>query len=152
MGLFDLFGKSFDEKVAEAITEMKAMNLGVRNLGAQVQGKVVTLTGEAPSRDVASMAMQKLDEMVSPDNIINTIKVDKPAPEPEPEPLVDPETDEDEPPTERYHMVSAGDTLGHIAQKYYGKAGDYMKIFEANRNILDDPNLIKVGQKLKIPD
>lgn len=151
MGLFDLFGKSFDEKVTEAITEMKAMNLGVRNLGAQVQDKVVTLTGEAPSREVAAMAMQKLDEMVSPDNIINTIKVDKPAPEPQLEPLVEAEPD-DEPATERYHMVAAGDTLGHIAQKYYGKANQYMKIFEANREILDDPNLIKVGQKLKIPD
>jgi len=147
MGLFDLFGKSFDDKVAEAITEMKAMNLGVRNLGAQVRDKTVTLTGEAPSREVADMAMQKLDEIVSPDNIVNTIKIDKPAPPPEPEAEAVPE-----PPTERYHLVAAGDTLGHIAQKYYGKASSYMKIFEANRDILDDPNLIKVGQKLKIPE
>lgn len=147
MGLFDLFGKSFDDKVNEAITQMKAMNLGVKHLGAQVSGKVVTLTGEAPSREIATMAMQKLDEMVSPDNIINSIKIDKPAPAPAPEPEAEPE-----PPTERYHMVAAGDTLGHISQKYYGKAGDYMKIFEANRDILDDPNLIKVGQKLKIPE
>ncbi len=149
MGLFDLLGKSFEDKVNQAITEMKAMNLGVRHLGAQVRGKVVTLTGEAPSREIATMAMQKLDEMVSPDNIINTIKVDKPAPEPEP--LVEVESDP-EPPTERYHMVAAGDTLGHISQKYYGKASAYMKIFEANRDILNDPNLIKVGQKLKIPE
>lgn len=149
MGLFDRFGKSFEDKVSEAITSIKAMNLGVRGLGAQVRGKVVTLTGEAPSREIATQAMQKLDELVSPDNIINSIKVDKPAPAPEP--LVEP-TPESEPPTERYHMVAAGDTLGHIAQKYYGKAGQYMKIFEANRDILDDPNLIKVGQKLKIPE
>ena len=151
MGLFDLFGKSFEDKVNEAITEIKAMNLGVRHLGAQVRDKVVTLTGEAPSREVATKAMQKLDEMVSPDNIINAIKVDKPAPEPEP--LVEVEVEvEAEAPTERYHMVAAGDTLGHISQKYYGKASAYMKIFEANRDILDDPNLIKVGQKLKIPE
>ena len=148
MGLFDMFGKSFEAKVNEAVTEMKAMNLGVTNLGVQVRDKIVTLTGEAPSRDVANMAMQKLDEMVSPDNIVNSIKVDKPAPPPEPEPLTEIDS---ESPTERYHMVSAGDTLGHIAQKYYGNAGEYTKIFEANRNILDDPNLIKVGQKLKIP-
>lgn len=145
MGLFDLFGKSFEDKVNEAITQMKAMNLGVKHLGAQVSGKVVTLTGEAPSREIATMAMQKLDEMVSPDNIINSIKIDKPAPAPEPEAVP-------EPPTERYHMVAAGDTLGHISKKYYGKAGEYMRIFEANRDILDDPNLIKVGQKLKIPE
>ena len=48
--------------------------------------------------------------------------------------------------------VDAGDTLGAIAQKYYGKASEYMKIFEANRDILDNPDLIKVGQKLKIPE
>ena len=149
MGLFDLFGKSYENQVNEAITKIKAMDLGVRHLGAQVKDKVVTLTGEAPNREVATMAMQKLDEMVSPDNIINAIKVDKPAPEPEV--LVEVEADV-EPPTERYHMVAAGDTLGHISQKYYGKAGEYMKIFEANRDILDDPNLIKVGQKLKIPE
>ena len=44
-----------------------------------------------------------------------------------------------------------GDTLSGIAKKHYGNAGQYMKIFEANRDILDDPNLIKVGQKLKLP-
>ena len=38
----------------------------------------------------------------------------------------------------RAHLVK-GDTLGAIAQKYYGKASQYMKIFEANRDILDDP-------------
>jgi nucleoid-associated protein YgaU len=145
MGLFDLFGKSIDDKVTEAVTAMKAMNLGVKNLGAEVNGKVVTLTGEAPSREVAAMAMQKLDEMVSPDNIINSIKIIKPEPEPAPEP-------EAAASGERIHEVVAGDTLGHIAQKYYGKASDYMRIFEANRDILDDPNLIKVGQKLKIPE
>jgi len=77
--------------------------------------------------------------------------VDKPKPEPATEPPPPADAD-DEPATERYHMVAAGDTLGHIAQKYYGKASEYMKIFEANRDILDDPNLIKVGQKLKIPE
>ena len=82
--------------------------------------------------------------------IDDSIKVDKPAPAPvrEPEPMAEADS---ESPTERYHIVSAGDTLGHIAQKYYGNAGEYTKIFEANRDILDDPNLIKVGQKLKIP-
>jgi len=149
MGLFDLFGKSFDDKVNEAITAINAMNLGIRSLDAQVRDKVVTLTGEAPNREAATKAMQKLDEMVSPDNIVNAIKIEKPAPEPEA--LVEVEA-EVEPPTERYHMVAAGDTLGHISQKYYGKASAYMKIFEANRDILDDPNLIKVGQKLKIPE
>ncbi|MCK7478226.1 MAG: LysM peptidoglycan-binding domain-containing protein [Candidatus Moduliflexus flocculans] len=38
-----------------------------------------------------------------------------------------------------------------MAQRFYGKASLYPKIFEANRDILSNPDLIKVGQKLKIP-
>ena len=41
--------------------------------------------------------------------------------------------------------------LGAIAQRFYGKASLYPKIFEANRDILSNPDMIKVGQKLKIP-
>jgi nucleoid-associated protein YgaU len=52
---------------------------------------------------------------------------------------------------EQFHEVKKGDTLWKIAEHYYGDGSLYMKIFEANRNILKDPNLIKVGQKLKIP-
>jgi nucleoid-associated protein YgaU len=52
---------------------------------------------------------------------------------------------------EQWHEVKKGDTLSKIAKQYYGDASLYMKIFEANRDILNDPNLIKVGQKLRIP-
>jgi len=45
----------------------------------------------------------------------------------------------------------SGDTLSALAQKYYGKAGLYMKIFDVNLDILKDPNIIKIGQKLRIP-
>jgi nucleoid-associated protein YgaU len=51
----------------------------------------------------------------------------------------------------QWHEVKAGDTLSKIARTYYGDASLYMKIFEANQDILKDPNLIKVGQKLRIP-
>jgi nucleoid-associated protein YgaU len=51
----------------------------------------------------------------------------------------------------RVHEVVKGDTLSGIAQKYYGNAGNYRKIFDANRNILTDPDKIQVGQKLTIP-
>jgi nucleoid-associated protein YgaU len=47
--------------------------------------------------------------------------------------------------------VTAGETLSKIARKYYGDASLYMQIFEANRDQLKDPDLIKVGQKLRIP-
>ncbi len=51
----------------------------------------------------------------------------------------------------QYHEVKKGDTLWKIAENYYGDGSLYTKIFEANRNILKDPNVIKVGQKLRIP-
>lgn len=52
----------------------------------------------------------------------------------------------------RIHEVVAGDTLSKIAKQVYGDASKYPKIFEANRDQLSDPNLIKPGQKLKIPE
>jgi LysM repeat protein len=49
------------------------------------------------------------------------------------------------------YTVQAGDTLSKIAKQFYGNANDYMRIFEANKDQLKDPNMIKVGQVLKIP-
>ncbi|MEE9913885.1 MAG: LysM peptidoglycan-binding domain-containing protein [Deltaproteobacteria bacterium] len=51
----------------------------------------------------------------------------------------------------QYHEVKKGDTLWKIAEKYYGDGSLYKKIFEANQNILKNPDLIKIGQKLHIP-
>jgi LysM repeat protein len=47
--------------------------------------------------------------------------------------------------------VKAGDSLSKIAKSVYDDASKYMKIFEANKGILKDPNLIHPGQKLTIP-
>jgi nucleoid-associated protein YgaU len=53
---------------------------------------------------------------------------------------------------EKIHEVAAGDTLSKIAKQFYGDANKHTKIFEANKDQLSDPNKIKVGQKLRIPD
>jgi len=50
------------------------------------------------------------------------------------------------------YTVQAGDSLGKISQHFYGKASEYMKIFDANKNILTDPDKIKPGMNLVIPD
>jgi nucleoid-associated protein YgaU len=52
---------------------------------------------------------------------------------------------------EQIYVVAAGDTLSKIAKHAYGDAGQYMKIFNANKDQLSDPDKIKVGQKLVIP-
>jgi nucleoid-associated protein YgaU len=49
------------------------------------------------------------------------------------------------------YTVKAGDTLSKIAKEHLGSAGAYMKIFEANKDQLTDPDKIKPGQVLKIP-
>ncbi len=51
----------------------------------------------------------------------------------------------------QWHEVAAGESLSKIAIKYYGDASLYTKIFEANKDTLKDPNLIRAGQKLRIP-
>ena len=51
----------------------------------------------------------------------------------------------------QWHEVTKGETLWKIAEHYYGDGSLYPKIFEANRDVLKDPNLIRVGQKLRIP-
>lgn len=51
----------------------------------------------------------------------------------------------------RTYTVKAGDTLSKIAREHLGNGNDYMKIFEANRDQLSDPDLIKPGQVLKLP-
>ena len=49
------------------------------------------------------------------------------------------------------YTVQSGDTLSAIAKKFLGNANDYMDIFNANRDQLTDPDKIKPGQVLKIP-
>ena len=51
----------------------------------------------------------------------------------------------------RSYTVKAGDTLSAIAKAQLGNANDYMKIFEANRDQLSDPDKIKPGQVLRNP-
>ena len=50
-----------------------------------------------------------------------------------------------------YREVKSGDTLSKIAKEAYGDANAYMKIFEANKPMLSNPDKIYPGQKLRIP-
>src|SRR5262245_42544899 len=52
----------------------------------------------------------------------------------------------------RTYTVKSGDSLSKISQQFYGKSGNYMRIFEANRDKLSDPNKIQPGQELVIPE
>src|SRR5262245_12068595 len=52
---------------------------------------------------------------------------------------------------EATYTVKSGDTLSSIAKQFYGDAHEYPEIFNANRDQLSDPDKIKPGQVLKIP-
>lgn len=49
------------------------------------------------------------------------------------------------------HTVKGGDSLSKIAKHYYGDAGKYMHIFNANTDQLKNPDMIHPGQELTIP-
>jgi nucleoid-associated protein YgaU len=50
-----------------------------------------------------------------------------------------------------FYEVKSGDSLSKIAKQHYGNAMKYPVIFEANKPMLKDPNLIYPGQVLRIP-
>lgn len=54
-------------------------------------------------------------------------------------------------PAAQKYTVQPGDSLSKIAKRFYGDANAYMKIFEANKDRLKDPNKIQAGQDLVIP-
>lgn len=64
-----------------------------------------------------------------------------PAPTPSPAPAV----------TKKTYTIVSGDTLWGIAKRYYGNGALYTKIYEANKSIIKNPNLIYPGQKVVIP-
>lgn len=52
---------------------------------------------------------------------------------------------------ERTYTVVKGDSLSKIAKREYGKASEWRRIFDANRDQITDPDLIHPGQVLRIP-
>ena len=56
-----------------------------------------------------------------------------------------------EQPQEQWYTVATGDSLSKIAKRFYGDGNRWQKIFDANRDQIKDPDLIRPGQKLKIP-
>jgi len=54
--------------------------------------------------------------------------------------------------SQRFHIVRKGQTLSEISYKYYGSAGKWQKILDANRNTIQDPKKLIPGTKLIIPD
>jgi nucleoid-associated protein YgaU len=50
-----------------------------------------------------------------------------------------------------YYLIKSGDSLSKIAKQYYGDASKYPRIFDANREVIKNADLIFPGQKIRIP-
>ncbi|MBN2381833.1 LysM peptidoglycan-binding domain-containing protein [bacterium] len=80
----------------------------------------------------------------------------KPGQAPVPPPVVKQEEIIEEKPVEEellsdFYTIKAGDTLSKIAKAHYGDAMKYPAIFEANRDVIKDPNKIYPGQQIRLP-
>lgn len=141
MGLFDFvktIGKKLFDRDAEAADKIKEHiqkdNPGVECLQVGFDDGVVTLSGEAKSAEALEKAVLMAGNVRGVTNI-NADGLSAPPAEAKVE----------------YYTIVSGDTLSKIAKNYYGNAMDYPRIFEANREVIKDPDLIYAGQKIRIP-
>jgi LysM repeat protein len=54
--------------------------------------------------------------------------------------------------TQRFHIISEGETLSEISRKYYDSARKWQKILDANRDVIEDIGKLKPGTKIIIPE
>jgi nucleoid-associated protein YgaU len=54
--------------------------------------------------------------------------------------------------TQKFHIVRKTETLSDVARQYYGSPAKWQKIYQANRNVVTNPNALRPGTKLIIPD
>jgi len=141
MGLFDfvkdigqkLFGS--EDEAAEKIKEnIETANPGIANLGVNYNNGVVELSGNADSAE----ALEKAVLMAGNVKGVSEVKADAVSAPPQQAPV-------------EYYIIQKGDTLSAIAKRCYGNANDYPRIFEANREVIKDADLIYPGQKIRIP-
>ena len=148
-----LFDK--DEEAAEKIRQhILASNPGVADLEVSFENGIVGLKGRCTRPD----AFQKCVLMAG--NLRGVIDVYASAltpfvvPKPEEVPIGGPHQHAHATPVEtreEYYVIERGDTLSHIARRYYGNANTWPRLFEANREVIQDPDRIFPGQKIRVP-
>jgi nucleoid-associated protein YgaU len=131
------------QKYASVLTAVREQGVQLAHL--HVQDNKLFMQGKAPS-EAAKNAVWSQIKAVNPayDDITVDITVNASVPQPgwQPTPAIS---------SRRIYTVQAGDSLSKIAQHFYGNAGDYMRIFDANKDKLRDPNRVEIGQQLVIP-
>ena len=122
---------------AEAAGKLKGtigdLQLQVEDLNVLIKGDMATITGAAYDQATKEKVVLVVGNTAGIATVDDQMTVEN----------VEPEA--------QFHTVASGDTLGKIAKKYYGNAMKYPVIFEANKPMLKDPDLIYPGQMLRIP-
>ena len=54
--------------------------------------------------------------------------------------------------TQKFHIVRKRETLSDVARQYYGSPAKWQKIYNANRNVVSNPNAVRPGTKLILPE
>lgn len=145
MSLFD-FAKEVGRKIfdtdAEAADNIKGeldvRLAGVKDLDVKFDDGVCTVSGACPDEATRSLAVLIAGDIKGVEKVVA-------------DDLTFPEPPEEEKEKIEIYVIVSGDTLGGIAKRYYGKAGLYTRIHEANKELIPDPNKIYPGQKIKIP-
>jgi len=123
-----------EEAAARKLEEtIKDLQLQVENLKVHIDDDMATITGKAYDQSTK----EKVVLVIGNTNGIAAVDDQMSVEHAEPE--------------AQFHTVIKGDTLGHIAKKYYGNAMKYPLIFDANKPMLTDPDKIYPGQVLRIP-
>jgi nucleoid-associated protein YgaU len=160
MGLFDkMFGRGASEAeqqqgVQQRFNELKQKYQSVLNMADQqhiqfqnlhIQDNKLYIKGIAPSEDAKNKFWDQI-KLVNPnaDDLTAEINVDSSR-------AMGATAGGGAAQSGETYEIKSGDTLSKISKQFYGNANEYMRIFYANRDQLDDPDKIRVGQKLNIP-
>ena len=119
---------------------------GVKLTHLHVQDNKLFIQGAAPSESIKNDVWNQIKAAdASYSDVTCDLTVDSSLPQPEQSMAASATVGE------RTYTAKSGDTLSKIAQQFYGKANEYNKIFEANRDKLSSPDKIYPGQELTIP-
>lgn len=123
-----------DEQAAKKLEQtISDLQLNVENLKVTVEDDQATVTGKAYDQSTKEKVVLVIGNTNGIATVDDQMSVDHQEPE------------------AKFYTVAKGDTLSKIAKEYYGNANMYQQIFEANKPMLKDANLIYPGQVLRIP-
>jgi nucleoid-associated protein YgaU len=139
-----VFGGVNDAAAAEKLLKDE-LGDKIQNLKAQVSGGQVTLNGNCDSLATKEKAMLLTGNVKGVEKVDGT-NLQFPAAAASAGSSGLRENEES-----GFYEIKKGDTLSHIAKQFYGDAGKYQMIFEANREVIKNADKIYPGQKIRIP-